>query len=119
LLVRHGATTASHEDVFAGSIDVALSEKGQAQAEALARRLSQADLAAAYASPMLRTRRTAELVAGPHGLGVTLVDELLEIAHGRWEGKARRDVEREYCDEYAAWEADPFTFAPAGGEPGL
>jgi probable phosphoglycerate mutase len=28
-------------------------------------------------------------------------------------------VEAKFADEYAAWEADPFTFAPVGGESGL
>ena len=32
---------------------------------------------------------------------------------------ARRDVEKKFPEEYAAWEADPFTFAPEGGESGL
>jgi probable phosphoglycerate mutase len=44
---------------------------------------------------------------------------LREIGHGHWEGMKREDVERAFGDEYAAWEADPFTFAPLGGESGL
>ena len=31
----------------------------------------------------------------------------------------REEVERQFAAEYAAWEADPFTFAPAGGESGV
>jgi probable phosphoglycerate mutase len=31
----------------------------------------------------------------------------------------RADVEARFGDEYARWEEDPFTFAPAGGESGL
>ncbi len=46
-------------------------------------------------------------------------DGLREITHGRWEGLTRREVEERYAEEYAAWEADPFTFAPEGGESGL
>ena len=44
---------------------------------------------------------------------------LREIDHGRWEGLRRADVEALYSDEYAAWEEDPFTFAPLGGESGV
>jgi probable phosphoglycerate mutase len=36
-----------------------------------------------------------------------------------WEGTRRSEVEEQFPDEYSAWEADPFTFAPRGGEPGL
>ncbi|MGH7804028.1 MAG: histidine phosphatase family protein, partial [Candidatus Binatia bacterium] len=31
----------------------------------------------------------------------------------------RAEVEQRYPEEYAGWEADPFTFAPVGGETGL
>ena len=40
LLVRHGATTLSAEDRFAGSTDVDLSDEGRAQAGCLAERLA-------------------------------------------------------------------------------
>jgi probable phosphoglycerate mutase len=31
----------------------------------------------------------------------------------------REEIERQFPDEYRTWEADPFTFAPTGGETGL
>ena len=31
----------------------------------------------------------------------------------------RREVEKEFPEEAAAWDEDPFTFAPVGGESGL
>src|SRR5262249_56667459 len=46
-------------------------------------------------------------------------DGVREISHGRWEGLTRKEVETRFGDEYTAWEADPFTFAPEGGESGL
>ena len=42
-----------------------------------------------------------------------------EIHPGHWEGMRRSDVEAQFPDEYAAWEEDPFTFAPQGGEAGV
>jgi probable phosphoglycerate mutase len=117
-VARHGATQLSAEDRFAGSIDVQLSEDGRAQAAALGERLNGERLDAVYASPMSRTRETAELVASACSLTVSLADGLREVAHGHWEGMTRRDVEQQFADEYASWEADPFTFAPAGGESG-
>ncbi len=117
-LVRHGATVAAPEDRFAGSIDVELSKRGREQAQALARRLSHTKIAAAYASPMQRTRDTAAIVAAPHGLVPGVDDALREVSHGHWEGMKRADVEAQFPMEYAAWEADPFTIAPEGGESG-
>jgi probable phosphoglycerate mutase len=118
-LVRHGETTLSAEDRFAGSTDVPLGPNGRMQAERLAARLARDPIAAAYCSPMQRTVATASIVARPHHLELITRDGLREIDHGRWEGLRRADVEAQYPDEYAAWEEDPFTFAPVGGESGV
>ena len=118
-LVRHGATELSSEDRFAGAVDVLLSDTGRNQARMLGDRLAHEKVAAVYASPMKRTVETARLIAAPAGLDVVTVDAVREIAHGRWEGKTRADVEQEFADEYGKWEEDPYTFAPDGGESGL
>ncbi|HEY2406214.1 MAG TPA: histidine phosphatase family protein, partial [Polyangiaceae bacterium] len=119
LLIRHGATTLTAEDRFAGATNVELSDEGRAQARALGERLSEAPIAAVYASPLKRTLDTAELVAAPHGLTPIARDGLREINHGRWEQLTRKEVEARFVDEYSNWEQDPFTFAPEGGESGL
>lgn len=119
MLIRHGATILSAEDRFAGSTDVALSDEGREQAQCLAQRLAGEPLAEVYASPLSRTQETARIVAKPHAKEPIARDGLREIDHGRWEQMTRSEVEAKYADEYAAWEADPFTFAPVGGESGL
>lgn len=119
LLVRHGATAATEEDRFSGSTGAELSEQGHWQAARLGERLSQQTITAIYSSPFPRALETARIVAGHCGLEPIARDGLREIAHGHWEGMKREDVEREFGREYASWEADPFTFAPAGGESGL
>jgi probable phosphoglycerate mutase len=118
-LVRHGATVLSAEDRFAGSTDVELSDQGRKQAGSLAERLAGEPIAAAYASSMNRAIETATIVAGPHKLVPQAIAELREIDHGAWEELRRSEVEERFPEEYAAWEADPFTFAPRGGEAGL
>lgn len=117
--VRHGATVLSAEDRFAGSSDVALSDEGRRQAGGLAARLAGESLNAVYTSPMQRTVETASIVAAPHDLPPQAEDGLREIDHGHWEGMHRSEVEARFPEEYAAWEQDPFTFAPRGGESGL
>jgi probable phosphoglycerate mutase len=118
-LVRHGATTLSAEDRFAGSTDVALSDEGRQQAIRLGARLADDRIAAVYCSPMRRTLDTAALAAQPHGLAPVTRPGLREIDHGHWEGLTRQEVEERFGDEYARWEADPFTVAPDGGECGV
>jgi probable phosphoglycerate mutase len=117
-LVRHGATSLTADDRFAGSSDVPLGPEGEVQVERLADRLAAAPLTAAYASPLRRTISTATVLAGPHGLVPVLADGLREIDHGRWEGLRRDEVQRLYPEEYAAWERDPVLVAPQGGETG-
>ncbi len=118
-MVRHGATKLSTEDRFAGAVDVELSENGKFQAERLAERLADDSLTAVYCSPMTRTIQTATILASPHNLSLIQRDGLREINHGHWEGMRRADVEAQFPDEYAAWEEDPLTFAPQGGEAGV
>jgi probable phosphoglycerate mutase len=118
-LVRHGATELTDEDRFAGAIDVKLSDEGRDQARRLGLRLEGEPISAAFASPMVRTMDTAALIVASHGLPVTPVDGIREIAHGRWERKTRAEVEAEFPEEYARYETDPFSFAPTDGESGL
>ncbi len=118
-LVRHGATVLTDEDRFAGATDVPLSEVGREQATRLALRLSEEEIAAAYASPLGRAAETARILARPHRLEVELMPELREISHGRWEEMTRREVDERFPEEAAAWNDDPYTFAPEGGESGL
>jgi broad specificity phosphatase PhoE len=118
-MVRHGATTLTAEDRFAGATDVQLSDEGREQARRLAERLRHERIAAVFASPMGRTLETARILAESHGLSVQKRDGFREISHGRWEGMTRREVEERFPQEAAEWEKDPYTFAPEGGESGL
>jgi broad specificity phosphatase PhoE len=119
LLVRHGATTLSAEDRFAGATDIPLSDEGRSQAAALAERLRDDPIDAIYCSPMRRTLETASIVADPHGLTPVSRPALREIDHGHWEGLTRQEVESQFKEEYARWEQDPFSSAPSGGECGV
>jgi probable phosphoglycerate mutase len=118
-LVRHGATALTAEDRFAGSTDVPLSDDGRRQVASLAERLKGETLDAIYASPMARTMETACILGAPHALAPIAAPELREIDYGRWEGLSRTEVETRFQAEYAIWEEDPFTIAPADGESGL
>lgn len=118
-LIRHGATVLTAEDRFAGSTNVQLSDEGRGQVRRLAARLQGENIAAVYASPLDRTMETARILAEPHGIEVQTRDGLREISHGRWEQMTRKEVDQAFPEEAAAWEKDPFTFAPVGGESGL
>ena len=118
-LVRHGATRLTSESRFSGDVGVDLSDEGRGQVRRLAERLADQRIDAVYSSPLGRTVETAAILCKPHGISPILRDGLREISHGHWEGLTREEVEARFSEEYAAWEMDPFTFAPTGGEPGL
>lgn len=119
LLVRHGATVLSAEDRFAGATDVALSDLGRRQAEALAVRLADEPIEAFHASPLGRTMETARILAAARGREVVPESGFREIDHGVWEGLTREEAETGFGSMYARWEADPYNFAPEKGETGL
>jgi broad specificity phosphatase PhoE len=118
-LVRHGATQRTAEDRFSGAEGVELSEEGKSQANLLGERIDSEQPRAIYSSPLSRAVETAKLVATRCALPLETRDGLREIGHGHWEGLTRLEVETRYPEEYASWEADPFTFAPQQGESGV
>jgi probable phosphoglycerate mutase len=118
-LVRHGSTQLTAEGRFSGNEGADLSEEGRWQAAQLGERLRNEALTSAYSSPLARSAETAAIITAACGLTHLCRDGLREISHGHWEGLTRREVEARFGDEYASWEADPFTFAPEGAESGL
>src|SRR6185295_7086949 len=67
LLARHGQTEWNADRRFQGHTDVALSERGRAQAHALGRGLRGRRITAAYVSPMRRAVETAEIALADAG----------------------------------------------------
>ena len=101
---------------FIGHLDVPLSPTGEAEAVALGRRLAGTKLAAAYCSDLARTRRTAEILASPHGLEAVPLPELREFSMGRWEGLTAAEIRTLDPAAFEAWMADVGRFQFPGGE---
>jgi broad specificity phosphatase PhoE len=115
-VMRHGETAWTRERRFTGARDVAMAAEGHVQAEAIARALAGEKLVAVYASPLDRTRTTAEIVAKPHQLPVQVDPALREMAFGRWEGRDRDAIAVEEADAWRTWREAPHTLAAHGGE---
>ncbi len=116
LVVRHGETDWSRERRFTGSRDVPLNERGRRQSEAAALKLAPLAIAAVYASPLERSRATAEMIAKPHHLSVQIDPAFREMAFGEWEGLTRAELARRVPAADETWERTPHLAAPAGGE---
>ena len=95
LLVRHGENEYVKQGRLAGRIPgVHLNEKGHAQAQAVAEKLSGAPVKAIYSSPLERTLETAEPIAKALNLEVIQRPGLMEVDFGGWQGKKLKGLSR-------------------------
>ena len=117
LLARHGQSVSNAVRRFQGAQDVALSELGARQAEALGQAIRRLSIAAVYTSPLERARRTAEIAAAGLGVPLTPVDDLRELSLGEWEGRTVEEIRALPGDPYEQWVRDPVACLPPGGEP--
>jgi alpha-ribazole phosphatase len=118
-LARHGQTDDSKVDRFCGAREVPLNKEGLAMAESLAAYYGTLRWDAIYSSPQLRAQETAAPLARRVGLAVQTLPGLEEIRYGAWEGMMAEDVTQQQPDAWRAWDEDPASNAPPGGESGV
>jgi len=87
LLARHGETDWNRARRWQGHADRPLTDRGRAQATALAKRLADIALDAVYSSDLRRARETAEAV----------------VSVGSWEGLTRDQAEARFPDGFRRW----------------
>ena len=112
-LLRHGER--EHSPVLVGRLPgFGLTEQGRADVTAVAERLAADSVAAIYASPLQRTRESAEIVAARLGLAVALRDDLLELDFGEWTGMTFDAIRAD--PRWPAWSTQRSLAAIPGGE---
>jgi broad specificity phosphatase PhoE len=109
ILVRHGESEANAQGLLLGRTDVALTEKGRAQAASV-RQLLHDPVNALRSSPLVRARNTAALLAIE--LPLVIDERWVEVDYGEYECQPLRDIP---ADVWREWRQDP-GFRPAGGE---
>jgi probable phosphoglycerate mutase len=92
-LVRHGETEWSASGRHTGRTDIPLTEKGEAEAEALGKLLAGHSFARVLTSPMGRAMETCRL-AGFGDVAET-TDDLREWDYGDYEGRKTVDIRKE------------------------
>ncbi|GGO39789.1 MULTISPECIES: histidine phosphatase family protein [Streptomyces] len=108
LLVRHGETEWSRSGRHTSWSDVPLTDNGRAQARALAPLIGKYRVDAAFTSPRVRARETAELA----GFGQARVDpDMAEWDYGAYEGITTVEIHRTHPDWFL------FTDGAAPGPP--
>ena len=112
LLVRHGESVFGARGLATGKVDVhcPLSERGVAQARALAEQISGEDIDLCVTSELERTRQTADIALARRSVPRIVLAELNDPLYGGYEGGP--------LDAYLAWAHanDSAASPPGGGE---
>ncbi|WP_377891645.1 histidine phosphatase family protein [Alkalihalobacillus sp. R86527] len=108
-LVRHGESEWNAAgDLYCGRTDIGLSSLGRKQAVNAGNFLKNVRFDAAYASPLIRARDTAELILGDLHLTVQSDERIFEGDFGEWEGRAKIDFIAEDPESWHSWMANPW-----------
>lgn len=116
LLVRHGETEWNRAGRVQGMMDSVLSERGRAQAAAVASALSHETIDAIYSSDAGRARETADALARSTGLPVQTDPRLRERSYGVLESLTWAEIERDHPEAFVRVNARDPAYAPPGGE---
>lgn len=121
--VRHGETDWNAERRYQGHSDIALNEKGRAQAARNGAALKAAVVeprgVAFVSSPLVRATETLEIIRDAMGLSrkrYSIDDRLIEIDLGQWNGKTYDEIAAEDPSVHERREKEKWRFRVPGGE---
>lgn len=117
-LVRHGETIWHHENRYAGSSDIALTELGVTQANHLANWARTAELDAIVTSDLSRAIITAQPSADACGITPTVDPRLREVHFGRGEGMTAGEMKITFERDYFGFVEAPADVPLPDGEKG-
>jgi len=120
IAVRHGETAWNVDTRIQGHLDIDLNEHGRWQAGRVAQALADEDIAAIYASDLLRAHTTAQAIASkaqaPAARQVHLHQGLRERGFGVFEGLTFAQIASDWPEDARRWRMREPDFAPDGGE---
>jgi len=115
-VARHGETDWNRAGRYQGRLESQLTQTGHAQARALAGALAKERISRVIASPLERCIQTAQPLADALHVAVEADPDLIEIAHGTWEGRLRGEIERDDAATMRLWREHPQLVQFEGGE---
>jgi len=116
LLIRHAESSWNATGRWQGHGDPPLSDRGVAQANALARELARESIDVLVSSDLRRAAETAAVLGQARGLRPKLDPRLRELDLGDWEGLTRGQIERTAGDVLRRFDAGDLEVRPGGGE---
>ncbi|WP_287153035.1 histidine phosphatase family protein [Candidatus Solincola tengchongensis] len=115
-LLRHGETEYHAQHRLLGRLDIGLNERGREQARRVVEFFRGLKLDAVYSSPLRRCLETAAPVAEDHGLSIQVLEGLMEVDMGEWDGRTFDELFREEGEMVGKWMRNPSSVAIPGGE---
>jgi alpha-ribazole phosphatase/probable phosphoglycerate mutase len=115
-LIRHGQTDWNIAGRIQGSHDIPLNETGLRQAEHLAEAMDTRPVTRIFSSTLVRAKETAEKIGERQKVEVCLMEQLIEVEFGKWEGLTWDEIQKAYPKEYGYWTINPAEAAPPDGE---
>ncbi len=116
-LVRHGETAYNRDGLGLGRRDVPLTARGEAQAEAIRRRLAGLPVARVYTSPLERAAAVARAIAATRDVPVVPTEDLIEMDVGDAEGLRGEEMRTRFPDFLPRWLGpNPESVPMPGGE---
>ena len=116
LLTRHGQTESNVTGFYMGWSDEDLNQVGYTQAHRLSSRLASLPIASVYTSPLRRAYTTAAIVAEPHKFEPKVLDDLIEIGQGDWQGLHIGEIKRRWPELWQQSRIDPSELTMPNGE---
>jgi len=108
LLTRHGHVDGIRPARFRGRAELALTDHGLAQADALAKRIAANwKPVAVFTSPLQRCVLTGGKIAAACGIKNEVRDGLGDIDYGAWQMRTHDEVSAESPQAYRQWHAAP------------
>lgn len=117
VLTRHGHVDWIAPERFRGRAELPLSDLGQRQALAVARRIAETwQPEAIYTSPLSRCVDTGAAIARATGASALALEGLADTDYGQWQGLTHEEVRQRWPEEHRTWLEAPDLAAIPDGE---
>lgn len=105
-VVRHGETAWNEKGVVQGHTDIALSSKGEKQAQEHAKTFATIPFSKVLSSDLQRAKRTAEILIDGRKLPIEIHPGLRERSWGQWEGTEFDMLRVKFGNEFNSYTGD-------------
>lgn len=105
--VRHGKTDCNDKNIIQGRLDAPLNDEGIKEAKECAEKLKDVNFDVIYSSPLIRAKRTAEIINEFHNVPLICDERLYEQDAGEATGLSYDEVTKEMYDVFIK---DPHAF---------